>query len=85
MHSFIHIYMQTNFFLIFIFTHTHIQNVLNCVIRLFKVQTSPVDVKLDLESEILARHSEAAKMLSIKRMNEDEERTNLLPSKQDRS
>ncbi|XP_032674633.1 metal transporter CNNM4 [Odontomachus brunneus] len=52
-----------------------------------KVQTSPVDIqnKLDLDSETLERHSEAARLLSIKRASEDEERTNLLPTKQDHS
>ncbi|EFN86431.1 Metal transporter CNNM2 [Harpegnathos saltator] len=52
-----------------------------------KVQTSPVDIqnKLDLDSETFARHSEAARMLSVKKTSEDEERTNLLPTKQDRS
>ncbi|XP_014472323.1 PREDICTED: metal transporter CNNM4 [Dinoponera quadriceps] len=52
-----------------------------------KVQTSPVDVqrKLDPDSETVDRHSEAARMLSIKKTCEDEERTNLLPTKQDHS
>lgn len=53
---------------------------------LFKVQTSPVEIqtKLDLDTEILARQSEAARALATKKVDDDEERANLL-LKQDRS
>lgn len=61
------------------------------VICLFKIQTSPVEnqIKRDslstLDADVLIRQSEAARLLSTtKRVNDNEERTNLLP-KQDHS
>lgn len=61
------------------------------VICSFKIQTSPVETQAKrdslntLDADILARQSEAARLLSTtKRVNENEERTNLLP-KQDHS
>jgi len=62
-----------------------------CCVSLFQIQTSPgeAQTKRDslnaLDADILARQSEAARMLSTTRkVNDDEERINLL-HKQDHS
>lgn len=60
-------------------------------LRYIQVQTSPVEVRAKrdslnaLDADILARQSEVARTSpAVKKMNSDEERTNLLP-KQDNS
>lgn len=76
-----------NLFEIFSFQYIYLYSI--CYI--FKIQTSPMETQAKRDSlnmldvDILNRQSEAARLLSTtKRVNDTEERTNLLP-KQDHS
>jgi len=64
---------------------------MTCRIYAFKVQTSPVEIQAKrdslnaLDADVLARQSEVTRLSpAMKKVNGDEERTNLL-SKQDNS